>query len=90
MKTWTIRQRILGSFAAVLALMIAMGGMAYTRLERVEQDATSIQKDSLPGVYYSTQLMAAWVANYWMTEQHIVQEDEPAMRKRQPGSRPYS
>ena len=45
MKTWTIRQRILGSFAAVLALMIAMGGMAYTRLERVEQDATSIQKD---------------------------------------------
>jgi methyl-accepting chemotaxis protein WspA len=81
MKTWTIRQRILGSFAAVLALMIAMGGMAYTRLERVEQDATSIQKDSLPGVYYSTQLMTAWVANYSLTEQYILEEDEAAIRK---------
>lgn len=80
MITWTIRQRILGSFAAVLALMIAMGGLAYTRLERVEQDATSIQ-DSLPGVYYSTQLMVAWATNYSLTEQHILEEDEAEMRK---------
>ncbi|MEP6876494.1 MAG: methyl-accepting chemotaxis protein, partial [Burkholderiales bacterium] len=81
MKTWTIRQRILGSFAAVLALMIVMGGVAYTRLQLVEQDATTIQKDSLPGVAHSSQLMSAWLANYALTQEHILQTDAASMRK---------
>ena len=48
MKTWTIRQRIFGSFAAVLAMMIAMGGVAYNRLEHVEQDATVFRRTPCP------------------------------------------
>ncbi|MEO6276301.1 methyl-accepting chemotaxis protein [Roseateles sp.] len=80
MKTWTIRQRILGSFAAVLALMIVMGGIAYTHLQLVEHDATTVQKDALPGVAVGGQLLSAWLANYSLTQEHILQTDAASIR----------
>ncbi|MBT2334375.1 methyl-accepting chemotaxis protein [Variovorax paradoxus] len=81
MNTWTIRQRILASFAAVLALMIGMGAIAYTCLARVAQDATVIQKDALPGVAYSGQLIAAWLDNFGLTQKHILETEDAEMRK---------
>ena len=81
MKTWTIRRRILGSFAAVLALMIVMGAVAYACLARVAQDATALQKDSLPGMAYSGQLMAAWLDNFALTQKHVLETEDAEMRK---------
>lgn len=75
MKSWTIRQRILASFTVILALMVVMGGIAYTRLVSIEQEITAIEKDSAPGLYYSTQLMSAWTLNYSLTQEHVLQED---------------
>jgi methyl-accepting chemotaxis protein WspA len=81
MKNWSIRQRILGSFAAILALMIVMGGVAYTRLASIEQKTEELDKDSLPGVYYSTKLTSTWITDYALTEAHVLQEDMAAMRQ---------
>ncbi|HYN53107.1 MAG TPA: methyl-accepting chemotaxis protein [Methylotenera sp.] len=75
MKNWTIRQRILGSFTVILALMVVMGGVAYTRLASIEQKTLELENDSLPGMYYSTQLMSAWIKDYALTEEHILHED---------------
>ena len=78
MKNWTIRQRILGSFAVVLGLMLVMGTVAYTRLLTVEQEGKSIQEDTYPGMKYSSQLMAAWEENYAWTEGRILQTNPTA------------
>lgn len=78
MRNWTIRQRILASFAVILALMVVMGGVAYTRLALIEQKATTIQLDAMPGLDFSTQIMTALVTGYSLTQEHILQED-PAM-----------
>jgi CHASE3 domain sensor protein len=51
MNTWTIRRRILVSFAVVLSPMIIMGGIAYLLLERIDDDGTDIQKNSLPALW---------------------------------------
>ena len=37
MKNLTIRRRIVVSFAVILALMMVMAAVAYTRLIRIEQ-----------------------------------------------------
>ncbi len=81
MRNWTIRQRILAGFSAILALMVFMGGGAYMRLAQIEHNASTIQQDSLPGVYYGTQLMTALVTSYSLTQAHILQEDAAAIRQ---------
>ncbi|MBW8830763.1 MAG: methyl-accepting chemotaxis protein [Burkholderiales bacterium] len=81
MNTWTIRHRILASFAAVLASMIVMGAVAYACLARVALDATVIQKDALPGISYSGQLIAAWLENFALTQKHILETENAEMRK---------
>ncbi len=81
MNNWTIRQRILGSFAIVIGLMIVMGGVAYTRLLKVEKEGTSIQIDTFPGLKYSTQLMAAWQENYALAEAQILYDDKETSDK---------
>jgi methyl-accepting chemotaxis protein WspA len=40
-----------------------------------------LEKDSLPGVYYSAQITGALVTDYALTEEHILQEDMAAMRQ---------
>ncbi len=76
MKHWTIRQSILVSFAVVIGLMIVMGGISYTRLLIVANEATSIQTDTLPGYKYSTQLLSTWEENYALIEAQILYEDK--------------
>ena len=49
MKNLTIRRRILASFAVVLALMVIMAAVAYTRLTSIERQAALIASDALPG-----------------------------------------
>ncbi|HSW13049.1 MAG TPA: methyl-accepting chemotaxis protein [Solimonas sp.] len=81
MKHWTIRQRTIGSFAVVLLLMIAVGLLAFWDLSRIEREAEAIQSDSLPGLYYSTQLMTAWQENYALTEAHVLEEERAALER---------
>ncbi|MFL9927349.1 methyl-accepting chemotaxis protein [Herbaspirillum lusitanum] len=69
MKNWSIKQRILGSFAVILILMALMAGVAATRLAKIEGGATSLRKDSTPGLYYSTMINAAWYENLLLGQQ---------------------
>ncbi|EJN03562.1 methyl-accepting chemotaxis protein [Herbaspirillum sp. YR522] len=75
MKNWSIKQRILGSFALILVLMATMAGISAWNLSRIEDGATSLRKDSTPGLYYSTMINAAWYENLLMAQQ-ISQVDE--------------
>ncbi|MGJ7497969.1 methyl-accepting chemotaxis protein [Variovorax sp. RT4R15] len=81
MKTWTIRHRILASFAAVLALMIVMGAVAYACLARVAHDATLIQKEAVPGLSYSSQMMVAWQENFALTQKQVLETEGAETRK---------
>jgi len=75
MKNWTIKQRLLGSFAVILILMVIMAVVASTRLAKIDDEATSLRQDSTPGLYYSTMINAAWYENLLLGQQ-IAQVDE--------------
>ena len=55
MKNWTVRTRIIGAFAAVIAIMLALGAMSYTGLRTIRAQAGQIERDVLPGVVVSAQ-----------------------------------
>lgn len=80
MNSWTIRQRLLGSFAIILALMIVMGGIAFTRLATIEKAATSAATQSIPGLYHSTKILGNLIMSYALTIEQIGQADVLAMQ----------
>jgi methyl-accepting chemotaxis protein WspA len=81
MKTWTIRRRLLGSFAVILALMLVMGGIAWMRLATIEQGATSAAKDSIPGLDLSNEIAGDLIMAYALTVEQLGQGDILAMQK---------
>ncbi len=70
MNYWTIRTRILASFAFILLIMALMGVVAYSRLSAINRESDTMQKDALPGLHFSTALRATWSELYvlgWQT-----------------------
>jgi methyl-accepting chemotaxis protein WspA len=70
-KNWTLRQRILASFAVIIAIMLLMIVAAYSRLVAIETAEEAVGTDSIPGVYYSSMIRSAWVDSY-VTSQQLV------------------
>jgi len=68
-KNWTLRQRILASFAVIIAIMLLMVVVAFTRLLVIEDSSDEVRQDALPGVYYSSTVRGAWVESYVRTQQ---------------------
>lgn len=83
MKNWTIRQRLLAGLGAALALMLLMGGVAYTRLASVDADAVVLATDSVPGVYHSTQLRGELLKNLALTTDYVAQAGAAAQNPRE-------
>lgn len=68
MKNWTLRQRILASFAVIIAIMLLMVVLSYSRLLKIEASENSVRDDAIPGVYYSSMIRGAWVDSYLQTQ----------------------
>ncbi|WP_434677753.1 methyl-accepting chemotaxis protein [Pseudomonas sp. R1-18] len=67
MKNWTLRQRILASFAVIIAIMLLMVVVSYSRLLSIATSEEQVRLDALPGVYYSTLVRSAWGESYIRT-----------------------
>jgi methyl-accepting chemotaxis protein WspA len=63
-KNWTLRQRILASFAVIIAIMLLMVVVSYSRLLKIESSEASVREDALPGLYYSSMVRSAWSESY--------------------------
>lgn len=71
MKNWTLRQRILASFAVIIAIMLLMVVVSYSRLLSIESSENVVRTDSVPGIHYSSLIRGAWVDDYVLTQQLI-------------------
>ena len=78
MKNWTLRQRILASFAVIIAIMLLMVVVSYSRLLKIEVSEEKVRTDSVPGVYASSMIRSAWVDSYVLTQQIVgLSENHP-------------
>ncbi|MGZ7456330.1 methyl-accepting chemotaxis protein [Pseudomonas sp. Ma2-10] len=71
MKNWTLRQRILASFAVIIAIMLLMVVVSYSRLLKIEASEANVREDALPGLYYSSMIRSAWVDTYLRTQEML-------------------
>jgi methyl-accepting chemotaxis protein WspA len=77
----TIRRRIMASFAVILALMVIMALVAYTRLTQIERQSLLIETDALPGLTYSNQILVDRISNYSLTQEFVLESDHAARQK---------
>ncbi|MEP7313008.1 MAG: methyl-accepting chemotaxis protein [Pseudomonadota bacterium] len=75
MNNWTIRQRLIGSFVLILAMMIVMAGVAYLRLATIDRNAASAAHSSIPGLNHSTWIRGNLIMSYALTVEQIGLED---------------
>ena len=75
MKNWTLRQRILASFAVIIAIMLLMVVVSYSRLLSIQSSEEQVRTDALPGLYYSTTIRNAWGTSY-VVALKLLGEDE--------------
>nr|WP_281354863.1 methyl-accepting chemotaxis protein [Pseudomonas spelaei] len=66
-----MRQRILASFAVIIAIMLLMVVVSYSRLLKIEVSETSVRDDAVPGVFFSSMIRSAWVDSYLQTQELI-------------------
>ncbi|AOE64119.1 methyl-accepting chemotaxis protein [Pseudomonas corrugata] len=71
MKNWTLRQRILASFAVIIAIMLLMVVVSYSRLLKIQDSEERVRTDAVPGVYYSSMIRGGWVDSYVLTQQIV-------------------
>jgi methyl-accepting chemotaxis protein WspA len=70
-KNWTLRQRILASFAVIIAIMLLMVVLSYSRLLKIETSESSVRDDAVPGVFFSSMIRSAWVDSYLQTQELV-------------------
>ncbi|RMT58225.1 hypothetical protein ALP43_04867 [Pseudomonas azotoformans] len=70
-KNWTLRQRILASFAVIIAIMLLMVVVSYSRLLKIEISENSVRDDAVPGVFFSSMIRSAWVDSYLQTQELV-------------------
>ncbi|WP_213307939.1 methyl-accepting chemotaxis protein [Paraburkholderia sacchari] len=56
---YTLGTRIVLSFGLLFVLMLVMAAISYDRLRTIDDEAVSLTRDSVPGLYYSTALRAS-------------------------------
>lgn len=71
MKNWTLRQRILASFAVIIAIMLLMVMVSFSSLLKIESSEETVRTDAAPGVYYSSMIRSAWVDSYVLTQRIV-------------------
>ncbi len=75
MSSFTIRRRIIVIFAVVFTVTIAAAGFAYFELTGAQLKAANMQGDSLPGLFYSDQILVRLVDNFARTESVVAGQD---------------
>lgn len=85
MKNWTIRQRILGSFAGILVMILVMGGLSYLSLQQSQTDARVILDDAAPGMISSHEIRAELLDNFGRLLRHISLTDAGEIQQNKDG-----
>ena len=76
MKNWTVRQRIVLSFSVTVALMFVVGAVAFYFLRSIARETTSIEQDSIAGLFHISRVQAAALSDYALSEQYALRDNK--------------
>jgi methyl-accepting chemotaxis protein len=87
MKNWTIGKRLSLGFAGVILITLGVSIYAFTQLEEIQNQATALAIDSLPGVVLMGQIEGLGEREVALVLQHIKANDDQEVSKLDQGLR---
>jgi methyl-accepting chemotaxis protein len=81
MKNWTIGKRLTFGFAGVILITLCVSLYAFTRLEAIQSQASSLSKDSLPGAVLMGQIAALSEREVALVLGHIKADNDQGVQK---------
>ena len=72
MKNWSVRLRIIASFAVVITILLLMAAVAYNRLVVVERGAQLVRDNAVPGLYQISRIRSSWVDHMLLTRKELL------------------
>lgn len=72
MMNLTVRNRIIGSFLLIIAILALLAGVSYMRLAQIEKGTQSMLDDSVPGAYYINKTQNEWARHMLETRRTLV------------------
>jgi len=78
----TLSKRILLSFGTLFVLMLVTAALSYTRLRAIDDEAVSLERDSVSGLYFSAALRTTLSESYSTLEQIIFADADADIMKR--------
>jgi len=72
----TVRNRIIASFAALIAILLLLATTSYLRMVSIEGEAEQMQSNSLPGVYYISKIQSSWAGHMLETRRLMLRLDD--------------
>lgn len=72
MKNWTVRLRIVASFAVVIAILLSLAVYTYAGLLSIDEEVESVQDDAVPGLYQISRIRSVWVEHMLTTQQRLL------------------
>ncbi|MDE2610070.1 MAG: methyl-accepting chemotaxis protein [Burkholderiales bacterium] len=79
---FSLGKRIVCSFGLIFLLMLLMAEISYIRLRTIDGEAVSLQRDSVPGLYYATALRASLGESYAILERAVFVDGDAATTAR--------
>ncbi|KVU97788.1 chemotaxis protein, partial [Burkholderia ubonensis] len=79
---FTLGTRIVLSFGTIFVLMLVMAAISYSRLKAIDDEADSLKRDSVPGLFLSTSLRAAANESYVILQRAIFVDPDADAAKR--------
>jgi methyl-accepting chemotaxis protein len=76
MKNWKIGVRMIAGFGAVVAIAMALGGIAYIKINSIEKNATEVVDFALPKVYIVGQLEKNVHLIFSIAQEHAATADQ--------------
>lgn len=79
-KNISIRRLILGSFALVLAAMLATGAISYMQSSDIKAQAHLVETDTTVDLHSAAEFAIAWSQRYSLLQSHVLSVDPETMR----------
>ena len=75
----TIRQRILGCYGVIMAIMLIMSGIVYVHLQAITRETANVEDYSLPALYYVSQMLNTFNEEYAVTQEFGLEQAPDAI-----------
>jgi methyl-accepting chemotaxis protein WspA len=79
-KNMSIRNIIFGSFALIIASIIATGIIGYLQIREIKFQAEIVENDATPDMQFASEFSTAWGRRYSLLQSYVLASDPGGMR----------